>query len=252
MHANFEHVTRSDRTPSNPRTVIIDTAGRRSGSQCTIRHLSGPIHCVSLRAVKETQSGLRARSPESLVKACQAGDAEAWDLFLERFGRLIWSVALRLGTSHTEAEEVFQRSWVAIVEGIARLEKPESVHSWVAGIVRHQAYQYFDEQRRLRRFSPLSEHIESPPETTREAEVEQALLNLEVASVMHRALAELDRRCRRLLSMLFLEDPRPSYDEVSERTGLAIGSIGPIRARCLNRLRVVFGKLYQTRRDDDL
>jgi len=179
----------------------------------------------------------------ALIEACRKGDPQAWDTFLERYGRLIWSVALRSGANQTEAEEVFQRSWVAIIEGIGRLDRSDRVHSWVAGIARHQTWRLFDEQRRSRRFH--SSETAYPHESETDAPQEKALLAGEAGARAHQALSQLDDRCRELLSHLFLADPPLDYQEISRRTGLATGSIGPIRARCLDRLRVVFSGLYQ-------
>lgn len=179
----------------------------------------------------------------ALIEACRKGDPQAWDTFLERYGRLIWSVALRSGANQTEAEEVFQRSWVAIIEGIGRLDRSDRVHSWVAGITRHQTWRLFDEHRRSRRFHSLETAY--PHESETGAPQERALLAGEAGARAHQALSQLDDRCRELLSHLFLADPPLDYQEISRRTGLAIGSIGPIRARCLDRLRVAFSGLYQ-------
>ena len=55
-------------------------------------------------------------------------------------------------------------------------------------------------------------------------------------------LRQLDARCARLLSILFFSPEPPSYDAISETLGLARGSIGPIRIRCLERLRRVIGE----------
>ncbi len=178
--------------------------------------------------------------PGSLVKACREGDSEAWDVFLRRYGRLIWSIALRAGARESEAEEVFQRSWVAIVEGIGRVDRPERLHSWVAGVARNQTWRLFDEQRRFRRLSSLEAGRVEGHEPEVEASQEQDLLAEEAGDSILEALTGLDDRCRELLTFLFLEDPPLDYREISSRTGLAVGSIGPIRNRCLERLRSIY------------
>ncbi|MCD4750579.1 MAG: sigma-70 family RNA polymerase sigma factor [Thermoanaerobaculales bacterium] len=181
----------------------------------------------------------------ALVDACRKGDPEAWDLFLERYGRLIWSVASRLGANSAEAEEIFQRTWVAVVEGIGRVNHPDRLHSWLASTARHQTWQLFDEQRRSRRFDSLEVAYDKGDEPEIDAMQERNFLALEASEAAHQALTGLDDRCRKLLTLLFLSDPPLKYQEISRRTGLAIGSIGAIRARCLNRLRTIFSGLYQ-------
>lgn len=187
----------------------------------------------------------------TLVEDCRRGKSGAWDRFLERYGRLIWSVALRLGADNAEAEEIFQRTWVAVVEGIDRVEHPERVQSWLIGTARNKTYQLFDEQRRLRRFGSLEAADDRTEPTEFDATQEEDALAHEAGVLAHRAVAELDDRCRELVTLLFLADPPLDYREISRRTGLAVGSIGPVRARCLTRLRALFFEMYQPTAGDD-
>ena len=71
-----------------------------------------------------------------------------------------------------------------------------------------------------------------PPEAT----VEQELLIAERNAALRAACAELPHRCHELLSLL-MSDPPPGYAYISATLGLRVGSIGPTRARCLERLR---------------
>lgn len=183
------------------------------------------------------------RDTRRLVRRCQHGDREAWDEFLDRYGRLVWSVAHRQGASAEEAEEIFQRSWVALVEGIQRLEDPDRVVSWVAATARHHAWRLFDEHRRHRRVESLDENRDDRADGA--AARDEELAADEMAVLVREAVAGMDDRCRQLLELLFLADPPLDYREIAAETGLAVGSIGPIRARCLNRLRIRFAGLYQ-------
>lgn len=188
---------------------------------------------------------MKSNDVGALLKACRKGDPEAWDIFLQRYGRLIWSVASRLGANSAEAEEIFQRTWVVVVERIGHVDHPERVHSWLASTARHQTWQLFDEQRRSRRFASLEATHDKGDEPEIDAMQERDLLALEAGEAARQALAQLDDRCRELLTLLFLADPSLKYQEISLRTGLAVGSIGSIRARCLSRLRIIYSRLYQ-------
>jgi len=183
----------------------------------------------------------------ALVKGCRAGQAAAWDELLERYGKLIWSVTLHLGARQDEAEEVFQRTWVAIVEGIHSLRDPSRLAGWVATTARHQTYRLFAEQGRQRRLASLDESDSEAREaaTTGDADTER-LERVEQIAALHGAMDRLDPRCRELLELLFLRDPPMDYVTLSQHTGLAVGSIGPIRARCLARLGKAFHALYQS------
>lgn len=182
-------------------------------------------------------------SARELVRACRKGDAAAWSELLERYGRLIWSVALRSGARNDEAQEVFQRTWVAVVGGIQDLKRPDRLASWIASTARFQTFQLFDESRRRRRGVSLDEA--GADQTLVDDRTEESIARSQEVAMLHEALDEMDKRCRDLLSLLFFEDPAPDYQEISRRTGLAVGSIGPIRARCLKRLKKLYAALYQ-------
>ncbi len=177
------------------------------------------------------------------------GDEHAWETLLERYGRLIWSVPLRLGASRAEAEEVFQRTWIVLVENLGKLEEPESLAAWIASIARHQTWQLFDEARRRGRARSWEGETHRTEEQVESTEV--LLLESERLELLGKAISSLDERCRQLVELLFLTEPRPSYSEIAERCGIAVGSVGPIRARCLERLRTTLERLYQGRRTGD-
>jgi RNA polymerase sigma factor (sigma-70 family) len=191
------------------------------------------------------------RSPNALVRACRRGEARAWDEVLDRYGRLIWSVALRLGARTEEAEEVFQRTWVAIVEGIHQLRDPDRLASWVAGTTRFQTYRLFAEHGRSRRFASLEEQQEQGFEPSTTPDYDADLERVDRQAAVRDALDRLGERCRTLLELLFFADPPLDYQTISERTGLAVGSIGPIRARCLARLERILDDLYHRPGEQD-
>lgn len=182
-------------------------------------------------------------SRDDLLRSCLRGDDAAWRLFLERYGDLIYSVALRTGASHSDAEEVFQNAVLAIYESIGRLKDPEKIVPWIAGLTRRQALFYFRKRSR-----EVAEPADGLPESADPAPLpEEALTSLERGQILRDALGDLRARCRDLLTSLYLADPAPSYDEVAERLGIPVGSIGPTRARCLEGLRVAL----ETRRWDN-
>ncbi len=180
---------------------------------------------------------MRRRSPSALVRACRRGEADAWDELLERYGRLVWAMALRLGAREEEAAEIFQGTWVALVEGIGSLRDPARLASWVAGTARFQTYHLFDEARRRRRLEALDEHEEAEERPAAGPSAQDLLERLEQEAAVRDALERLGGRCRELLELLFFHEPQLDYETISSLTGLAVGSIGPIRARCLSRLR---------------
>jgi len=183
-----------------------------------------------------------------LVTRCLEGREDAWEEFLQRYARLIWATAQRSGASPEEAEEIFQRSWVVIVEGLGKLKNREALVGWIVSITRNQTLRLIEESRRHRRRIDR-ENMDEDQEAGNPQEAD--LLRRESSVLLHRAMDGLSDRCRKLLTCLFLTEPRPDYEEIAEVTGLAVGSIGPIRARCLARLRKNYLKLYQAEEKED-
>ena len=63
------------------------------------------------------------------------------------------------------------------------------------------------------------------------------------AALLRGALAQIGDRCRRFLTAIYLEEPPASYEEICRREGLPLGSIGPTRGRCLEKLRKALADL---------
>jgi RNA polymerase sigma factor (sigma-70 family) len=67
---------------------------------------------------------------------------------------------------------------------------------------------------------------------------------LERQHVVSQSIEELPERCRDLLKMLFYQPDEPSYSDIARRMEMPVSSIGPTRARCLEKLRkFLTGKL---------
>jgi RNA polymerase sigma factor (sigma-70 family) len=168
-----------------------------------------------------------------LVRAASAGDQRAWEGLIGRFGGLVWSVARAHGLSRADAADVSQTAWLRLVEHLHRLRDPERVGAWLASTARHEALRAL---RRARRQLPVGDDAEldrsRPPVDSPEAR----MLAAERSDILWRAFAALPPRCQTLLRVL-MADPPPSYQQVAVAMDMPIGSIGPTRARCLERLR---------------
>ncbi len=81
--------------------------------------------------------------------------------------------------------------------------------------------------------------VEDPGELSQaqldEPPADGPLLQAEEQSVLAAAFGRLAERCQRLLRLLMV-DPPPHYEEVAAALAIPIGSVGPTRARCLERL----------------
>lgn len=178
---------------------------------------------------------------EQLVAGLARKDNGAWTAFFAEFGGLIRAVAARTGLASADQAEVFQRTCIRVLERIDTLREPRSLGAWTFGIASRVSLDV------LRERSKSASFEESPASIVREFErgtdappsVLEQMIDLESAAEVRDGLAALDPRCRRLLSALYLEDPRPSYREIAERESIPIGAIGPNRARCAERLTTI-------------
>lgn len=170
-----------------------------------------------------------------LVKRAADGDQAAWDGLVERYTNLMWSVARGYRLERADAADAVQVAWLRLVEHLPRLRDPERVGSWLATTVRRECLQTLAS--RKRRGQPVDDEVLTRlPDDA--APVDARLLADERATELWRAFDRMQPRCQTLLRVL-MSDPPPSYHDVSGALDMPVGSIGPTRARCLDRLRVL-------------
>jgi RNA polymerase sigma factor (sigma-70 family) len=170
-----------------------------------------------------------------LVRGCRAGQDEAWTVLVNRYRRLVYGVAVRAGLDEDLAGEAFQRVFALLVEQLDRIEQPERIRAWLVTTASREARRM--RQRQLRE-PPLPNLLGIGTEPTDPEPLPDAvLLELEQRQVIRDAFAKLDPRCRELLTLLFLRPGAPAYAELAADLGIPEGSIGPTRARCIEKLR---------------
>jgi len=170
----------------------------------------------------------------ALVARVGDGDQEAWDELIERYAPLVWSICVRHQLSRPDIDDVGQSVWLLLVEQIGNLREPAALPGWLATTTRRECLRVLRAARR-HDHAGLPPEDQMPPDTP-DSMIEQEIIKAERDAALCAAFAELPPVCHELLSML-IGDPVPAYAEVSVRLGMAIGSIGPTRARCLERLR---------------
>jgi RNA polymerase sigma factor (sigma-70 family) len=171
-----------------------------------------------------------------LVRACRRGDEAAWETLIRRYQRLVLVVARRAGLEDDAAADVFQEVFVALVEGLDRIDEPDRISSWILTTAKRATWRMVRRRAAARaRLAALDEEFEETPDA--EPLPEHVLLRFEEQHQVRTALHGLDDRCRQLLTLLFYTATPPPYSEVAAGLGIAEGSVGPIRARCLERLQ---------------
>jgi RNA polymerase sigma factor (sigma-70 family) len=180
------------------------------------------------------------RSDHELVAACLDGDQSAWVDLVSRYKRLIFSIPLRHGMGRDEAADVFQAVCLDLVNELARLRDPQALPAWLARTTVHKVGKM---RRRNVRFVPdedgrVAEAVTAPPEDMPDATLRQ----LQQEQALREAVNGLSDRCRQMVRMLFLESPPRPYRDVARELGVATGSIGFLRSRCLDKLRAALEK----------
>ncbi len=166
-----------------------------------------------------------------LTRAAAGGDRRAWDALVDEFGGLVWAIARSHRLSDADAADVVQSTWLRLLERLDDIHDPSRVGAWLATTARRECLRALRAAQRqvLRAEEPIEE--ESDEQTAAEA-----LLSAERDRALWRCFARLRPSDQALLRLL-LADPRPAYEEISAVLDMPIGSIGPTRARALDRLR---------------
>ncbi len=176
----------------------------------------------------------RAAWPDTrLVSACIGGSEEAWRALLFKYKNLIYSIPVKYGFSADDATDIFQAVCLDLLSELPKLRKVKALPKWIMQITAHKCFHRKQQQQRTEVMDPAAKEFEkSTPsraqEILQEAEDEQKL---------RQAMAELPPRCRELVHMLFYDEPVRPYQEIAATLGIAVGSVGFIRQRCLERLR---------------
>ena len=169
-----------------------------------------------------------------LVMRARNSDQQAWDALVERYAPLIWSICRRYWLSGADADDVGQTVWLHLVDQLDRLRDPAALAGWLATTTRRECLHVRRAAQRLQASGQVLDVEDIPDEHARIAEEE--LLTAERHAALREALTQLPPRCQQLMALL-LQDPPLPYAQISATLGIPVGSIGPSRARCLNKLR---------------
>ena len=169
-----------------------------------------------------------------LVARARNGDELAWGALVELYAPLIWSVCRRYRLTRADAEDVAQVVWLYLARQLGRIRDPEAIPAWLVTTTRRECIRV---RRAALRSCPAGYMLDAeyaPDDKGMTAEHE--LLVAERHAALREALERLPPGCRQLLTLLIADPPVP-YAEISARLGISVGSIGPSRARCLEKLR---------------
>ncbi|NDL56305.1 sigma-70 family RNA polymerase sigma factor [Phytoactinopolyspora sp. XMNu-373] len=188
-----------------------------------------------------------------LVHEAKAGDQRAWREIVDRHASLVWSVVRSHRLTDPDAGDVFQTTWLRLVESLGRLNKPEQLSAWLVTTARRECLRHI--KRRDREF-PDPEAVDVSADADNAAAMllgvsentitapDTAILRRERDGEILAAYRKLPERCQALLR-LYLAEPPLSYNEIADILGLPVGSVGPNRGRCLAHLRKLLAGNHQ-------
>jgi RNA polymerase sigma factor (sigma-70 family) len=177
-----------------------------------------------------------------LVERCLRGEAAAWTALVKRYQRLVFAIVRRTGLDEHAAADVFQTVFTRLVQHLSRIGDPSRIQAWIVTTAKREAIL---QSQRSQRVVSMTRAADGDDEGGGEWDItdetptaEAALDDLQQVHRVRLALDRLEPRQRDLMLLLFSDDdPRPSYEEIANRLGIPVGSIGPTRARCLEKLR---------------
>lgn len=173
---------------------------------------------------------------QQLIDRCREGRQDAWAEVVARYQRLVFSIPLNFGLSHADAADIAQLTFTTLVQHLDRLRPDSNLAGWLSTVARRHALHHL--RKRRREFLGDEADI-GESETLASLAVPDSAERWQRVAWLDQGLNLLDKRCRELLLLLYFAEEQPAYEEVAARLGLAVGSIGPIRGRCLDRLRAI-------------
>ena len=158
-------------------------------------------------------------------------DERSWDALVREFNGMILAIARAHRLSNADAADVAQTTWLRLLEHLDDLHDPARTGAWLATTARRECLRLLDGvQRQL----PLAD---DPPERTSPYALPgKAMLLRERNQGLWRCFERLRPSDQALLRLL-IADPPPAYEEIAAALDMPIGSIGPMRARAVDRLR---------------
>ena len=168
---------------------------------------------------------------QELLSRVVAGDERAWKELVDRYAGLVWSVARSFRLSSASTDDVVQTVWLRLAEHCGRIREPDRLASWLATTTRNEALRVIRGNMRLLPQAAVTESAELTTPSVEERVADDVTLNAVLG-----AFAQLSADDQQLLRLLCTVPPL-DYQTIAEMLGRPIGSIGPTRARCLERLK---------------
>jgi RNA polymerase sigma factor (sigma-70 family) len=182
-------------------------------------------------------SSLAHSSDEQVIGRCLKGDQEAWSALIDKYKNLIYSIPIKLGM-YQDAGDIFQSVCVDLLSELPRLREHRALPKWLMQTCYHKCLRYQRATDKLVELAPEGTDSDAAsPASSAEDLPEHLLMQFEHEQILRDAISELPEKCERMVRLLFFENPPRPYENIAQELGMATGSIGAIRGRCLAYLR---------------
>ncbi|MCU0238880.1 MAG: sigma-70 family RNA polymerase sigma factor [Pyrinomonadaceae bacterium] len=177
------------------------------------------------------------KSDADLLRACRRGEESAWNELVERYQKLIATIPRRAGLSEEQTSDVFQEVFLTLFEKLDEIEQPDKLRSWLVTTAKFKTWGIIRGQKGF--YSPETEEemeLEMASLADNSPLADEVLIELEQQHQIRTALLQMEERCQKILSMIYLRDSAASYAQVAVAIGVGETSISPMRKRCLDKL----------------
>jgi RNA polymerase sigma factor (sigma-70 family) len=182
---------------------------------------------------------------KQLLLACRRGEESAWETLVKRYQRLMYAIPRRAGLDDDQAAEVFQEVFTTLFQKLNDIDDPDRLHAWLVTTAKRKTWRLIAKDRLTGQMRNEDDEGGEGAELAKipdEAPLpDEVLLKLEEQHRVRTTLDLLEERCRKLLTMLFYQPETPPYSEIAVSLGISEGSVGPTRARCLEKMLRLLG-----------
>ncbi len=185
-------------------------------------------------AAGELRSDAEQTEELRLIALCLKGDQSSWETLITNYSPLIYGIAARYGLSEDDRAEVFQTVCLALWRSLKEIKDPRTLPGWRATVTGRTAWKLLLDRRKTQSRGDEDDLDNAPDETL---SPEERLVLVERWASFREAVKSLDERCQLLLQALFFNTEEPSYEAIAQHLCIPKGSVGPTRARCLEKLK---------------
>jgi RNA polymerase sigma factor (sigma-70 family) len=180
---------------------------------------------------------MKERTDEQLVRDCLQANQDAWIELIRRYSPLVHAVIRSYHVPDSDAADIFQSVFLELFNSLSKLRDTKALGGWLIKVSSHRCLRW------KQALQPEGTNAALYIEVLPDAHAAEGFARIEREQMLRQALDELPSRCRQMIELLFLTDPPLPYAELAARLGLAVGSIGFIRKRCLIKLKSALERL---------